>query len=71
MIRQVAESHGINLVLHRAQVALNVNEFDITDQVTEQLNRLLPAVTIPPEGVSPNTTASAPVATPAAAPKRP
>jgi Skp family chaperone for outer membrane proteins len=74
VIRQVAESHGMNLVLHRAQVALNVNEFDITDQVGEQLNRLLPSVTIPPEGVSPNAqagAAGAPAATPAAAPKRP
>jgi Skp family chaperone for outer membrane proteins len=74
VIRQVAESHGMNLVLHRAQVALNVNEFDLTDQVTEQLNRLLPSVTIPPEGVSPNVqagAATAPAATPAAAPKRP
>ncbi len=74
VIRQVAESHGMNLVLHRAQVALNVNEFDLTDQVTEQLNRLLPSVTIPPEGVSPNAqagAATAPAATPAAAPKRP
>jgi Skp family chaperone for outer membrane proteins len=53
VIRQVAESRGMNLVLHRAQVALNVNEFDITDQVGEQLNKLLPSVQIPPDGVSP------------------
>ena len=33
VIRQVAESRGMNLVLHRNQVALNVNEFDLTDQV--------------------------------------
>ena len=30
VIRQVSESRGMNLVLHRAQVALNINEFDIT-----------------------------------------
>jgi Skp family chaperone for outer membrane proteins len=42
----------MNLVLHRAQVALNVNEFDITQQVTEQLNKILPSVTIPPEGAA-------------------
>ncbi len=71
VIRQVAESRSMNIVLHRAQVALNVNEFDITDDVTEQLNKLLPSVTIPPEGVSPNAQAAAPAAIPAAAPKKP
>ncbi len=30
----------MNLVLHRAQVALNMNEFDITDEVTKQLNQV-------------------------------
>ncbi len=54
VIRQVAESRGMNLVLHRAQVALNVNQFDITDQVAEQLNKILPSVVIPPDGVSPS-----------------
>jgi len=53
VIRQVSESRGMNLVLHRAQVALNVNEFDITAQVTEQLNKLLPSVSIPPDGQEP------------------
>ncbi len=53
VIRQVAESRGMNLVLHRAQVALNINEFDITDQVTQQMNKVMPSVTIPPDGVSP------------------
>jgi Skp family chaperone for outer membrane proteins len=52
VIRQVAEAHGMNLVLHRAQVALNVNEFDITDQVAAQLNTVLPSVMIPPDGMS-------------------
>jgi Skp family chaperone for outer membrane proteins len=31
VIRQVSESRGMNLVLHREQVALNINAFDITD----------------------------------------
>jgi Skp family chaperone for outer membrane proteins len=53
VIRQVAEAHGMNLVLHRAQVALNVNEFDITEQVAAQLNAILPSVAIPPDGMSP------------------
>lgn len=52
VIREVAESRGINLVLQRAQVALNTNEFDITPQVTEQLNKVLGQVMIPAEGVN-------------------
>ncbi len=63
VIRQVADSRGMNLVLHRAQVALNVNEFDITEQVAAQLNKILPSVVIPPDGVEPSKlAASAPVA---------
>lgn len=53
VIQKVAESRGMNLVLHRQQVALNVNEFDISEQVVEQLNKVLPSVVIPPDGVSP------------------
>lgn len=68
VIRQVAESRGMNLVLHRAQVALNVNEFDVTEQVVEQLNKVLPAVTLPPEGVSAATFAPPQVASPAGTP---
>jgi Skp family chaperone for outer membrane proteins len=55
IIRQVADSRGMNLVLHRSQVALNVQEFDITAAVVEQLNRTLPTVLIPPENVDPAT----------------
>jgi Skp family chaperone for outer membrane proteins len=66
VIRQVAEARGMNLVLHRAQVALNVNQFDITDQVAEQLNKILPSVVIPPDGVSPSSIAQAPGTAPAA-----
>lgn len=57
VIRQVAESRGMNLVLHRQQVALNANEFDLTDQVAAQLNKVLPSVIIPPDGVSPSAMA--------------
>jgi Skp family chaperone for outer membrane proteins len=57
VIRQVAEARGMNLVLHRSQVALNVNQFDITGQVAEQLNKVLVSVVIPPDGVSPATLA--------------
>jgi Skp family chaperone for outer membrane proteins len=59
VIRQVSESHGMNLVLHRQQVALNVNEFDITDQVIAQMNKVMPSVTIAPDGVSPVAQAQA------------
>lgn len=52
VIRQVAESRSINLVLHRTQVALNTNEFDITQAVADQLNKVLPSVKIPPAGVT-------------------
>jgi Skp family chaperone for outer membrane proteins len=64
VIRQVADSRGMNLVLHRQQVALNVNEFDITEQVASQMNKILPSVIIPPDGVEPPTVpASMPTAT--------
>lgn len=53
VIRVVAEAHGMNLVLHRSQVALNVNEFDISPQVVDVLNKALPQVTITPDGVDP------------------
>jgi Skp family chaperone for outer membrane proteins len=55
VIRQVAESRGMNLVLHRNQIALNINEFDLTDQVTAQLNKVLPSVVITAEGQEPPT----------------
>ena len=74
VIRQVAEAHGMNLVLHRAQVALNTQEFDITEQVADQLNKVTPTVLIPPEGQEPpmqptaaNVPAPGAAATPTAA----
>ena len=45
----------MNLVLHRSQVALNIQEFDITDAVVAQLNRVLPTVQIPPADKDPAT----------------
>jgi Skp family chaperone for outer membrane proteins len=67
VIRQVAESRGMNLVLHRQQVALNVNEFDITAEVAEQLNKVLPHVVIPAEGQEPPMVPVKPAGTPPAA----
>ncbi len=53
VIRQVSESRGMNLVLHREQVALNINAFDITTDVAAQLNKQLPSVQVPPSVVTP------------------
>ena len=52
IVRQVAESRGMNLVLHREQVPLSNADFDITDAVLLQLNKVLATVAIPPDGVS-------------------
>jgi Skp family chaperone for outer membrane proteins len=60
IIRQEAEAHGMNLVLHREQVALNVNAFDITNEVLAQLNKLLPSVQVPPSVVTPGMVVNAP-----------
>jgi Skp family chaperone for outer membrane proteins len=62
VVQKVAASRGMNLVLQRAEVAVNIPEFDITMQVVEILNKSLPSVTIPAEGVSPVSTNPSPVA---------
>jgi Skp family chaperone for outer membrane proteins len=51
--QQVAISHGINIVLNRAQILGTTNDFDLTPQVVDDLNKVLTGVVIPPEGVSP------------------
>ncbi len=53
VIRQVSDEHGMNLVLHREQVALNIAAFDITDEVAIQLNKQISTVTVPPSVVTP------------------
>ncbi len=60
VIRQISEARGMNLVLHREQVALNVNAFDITADVTAELNKLLPSVPVPPSVVTPGMPISPP-----------
>jgi Skp family chaperone for outer membrane proteins len=55
IVQRVAEAHGINMVLHHSNVVLNVPQFDITDEVVAQLNKLLPTVQIPPDNVDPAT----------------
>jgi Skp family chaperone for outer membrane proteins len=69
--QHVAVSRGINLVLNRAQLLGTTADFDMTPQVAEVLNQVLPSVLIPPDGVSPVAMAvpgaPAQTATPAAA----
>jgi len=53
VVQQVAVARGINIVLNRAQVLGTTADFDLTPQVVDVLNKVLPAVVIPPDGVSP------------------
>lgn len=53
IIAAVAGAHNMNLVLHAEQVVLHVGEQDITEEVANQLNKTLPHVFIPGEGVDP------------------
>jgi len=56
VVQKIAVSRNMNLVLQRAEVAVNIPEFDITPEVTEMLNKVLPSVVIPAAGVSPVST---------------
>jgi Skp family chaperone for outer membrane proteins len=67
VVQRVAASRGMNLVLQRAEVALNQAEFDITPEVADLLNKAIPTVTIPPEGVEPPMVAANAAGTPTAA----
>ncbi|HEY8290093.1 MAG TPA: OmpH family outer membrane protein [Acetobacteraceae bacterium] len=51
--QQVAISRGVNLVLNRAQILGTTADFDLTPQVGEVLNKVLPTVVVPPDGISP------------------
>jgi Skp family chaperone for outer membrane proteins len=63
VIRQVASSRNVNIVLPRPLVIFNEPPFDLTEEVAAQLNRMIPSVTLPPEaGETPR---------PAQAPARP
>lgn len=53
IIAAVAGSHNMNLVLHSEQVVLHVGGQDITEEVASQLNKTLPHVFIPADGVDP------------------
>jgi Skp family chaperone for outer membrane proteins len=62
VIRQVAASRNINLVLPRPLIIYNDPAFDMTEEVAVQLNRMISAVNLPPDP------SSAPPARPAPAP---
>jgi Skp family chaperone for outer membrane proteins len=70
VVQQVALARGINVVLNRAQVLGTTADFDLTPEVVEVLNKVLPSVVIPPDGVSPVSMAP-PKAEPGAAPAKP
>ena len=57
----------MNIVLNRAQILGVTNEFDMTPSVAENLNKVLSAVVIPPDGVSPVAMQAKEGATPASA----
>lgn len=63
---QIATARGVNVVLNRAQLLGTTPEFDLTPQVAEVLNQVLPTVIIPPDGVSPLAMAPPQAAVPAA-----
>ena len=44
VVRQVAESRGMNMVVQGDAAVLNTNDFDITKQVADRLNEVLPSV---------------------------
>lgn len=53
IIKQVAQAHGMNTVLHSEQIAMHVPEQDITQEVADHLNKVLPHVFIPAADVDP------------------
>jgi Skp family chaperone for outer membrane proteins len=65
VVQKVALSRGMNMVLQRQAVAVNIPEFDLTAQVLEVLNKTLPSVVIPPAGVAPLTVDAAKAKEPA------
>ncbi|MBU8538121.1 OmpH family outer membrane protein [Falsiroseomonas tokyonensis] len=53
VIRQVAASRGVNIVLPRPLVIFNDSGFDLTDEISAQMNRVLRSVNLPAEGAAP------------------
>jgi Skp family chaperone for outer membrane proteins len=69
--QQVALSRGINLVLNRAQILGTTADFDLTPAVAEVLNKALPSVVVPPDGISPMAMAPPAAVSSGAAPTAP
>ncbi|MBJ7250400.1 MAG: OmpH family outer membrane protein [Acetobacteraceae bacterium] len=69
VIRQVAASRNINLVLPRPLIIYNEPAFDMTEDVAVQLNRMISAVNLPPDPAA--SPPPRPTATPAPAPAAP
>ena len=69
VIRQVAASRNINLVLPRPLIIYNDPAFDMTEEVAVQLNRMISAVNLPPDPSA--APPPRPAATPAPAPAAP
>jgi len=70
VVRQVAGSRNVNMVIPRPLVIMNDPGFDLTEEVAQQFNRVLRQVNIAPDsdGSSPPTPPAAPAAASAARP---
>ena len=68
VIRQVAASRSINLVLPRPLIIFNDPPFDMTEDVAVQLNRMISSVNLPPDpsAAPPPRPATTPAPAPAA-----
>jgi Skp family chaperone for outer membrane proteins len=64
VIRQVAASRNVNLVLPRPLVIFNDPPFDLTEEVSQQFNRMLRNVSMPAEASAAPAAPAAPAATP-------
>lgn len=60
VVQQVAQSHGMNIVLMSTQIAIGARAFDISEEVQAEMNKVMPTVNIPPENVDPMTYAGKP-----------
>jgi Skp family chaperone for outer membrane proteins len=75
VIRQVAASRNVNLVLPRPLVIFNDPPFDLTEEVATQFNKVLKSVNMPPESAGTDAPAAAnaparPAAPPAGQPQQ-
>jgi Skp family chaperone for outer membrane proteins len=67
VIRQVAASRNVNMILPRGVIIFNEAGFDLTEEVAQKVNEAIQRVAIPPEeGAPPAPAAATPPARPAA-----